>query len=84
MKQSFYFLAVGVLLACGKQTNKSLEQVTMNSDISVDQLQDEGYTSGKIRFQENSSCRYVIELKQSDILYDPINLDDEKYLKYKV
>ena len=62
-------------------SNKGEDINTINDMKS--QLIADGYVAGTIKYQSESKCPYVIIDDSTQLKYDPINLDEEKYMRFK-
>lgn len=53
-------------------------------DFETDnQMMDEGYNIGKIKYQENSKCEYLIVDETTNVKFDPINISEEIYTTFR-
>lgn len=62
-------------------TDREPENKTVNAMES--KLQAEGYLSAVIKYQAGSKCTYVLVNEKSQLKYDPINIDEEKFMSFK-
>ena len=49
----------------------------------IDRYKEEGYTLGTTAPTKADNCNTVITVNKSQIKYDPINIDEEKFAEYK-
>jgi len=61
----------------GTNTEKTLQMETETN------LLNEGFSIGTVTYLKDSKCSYIIVDKKSGVKYDPINIDDEKYIAFK-
>lgn len=50
---------------------------------SIEEYQKEGYTLGTINPEGKENCTVVITFRDLDVKYDPVNINDEKFAKFK-
>ena len=62
--------------ACGSQKTVPEKPI---SNKTMEEYKAKGYTLGKLRTKKVGDCSYVIRVDGSDLEYDPVNIDDEKF-----
>jgi len=53
------------------------------SEETIQEYQQKGYTFGTIEAKSTGDCPWVITVNGSDLQYDPVNIDNEKFSKLK-
>lgn len=46
----------------------------------MEDYKSKGYTLGTIVESRSNDCRWIIRVKESNLQYDPVNIDDEKFI----
>ena len=59
----------------------SCNSTKLSSNKTDSQYQKEGYTYGVITPKDNGNCGWIISVAKN-INYDPINIEDEKFIKF--
>ncbi|MDC3366604.1 hypothetical protein OAV73_04795 [Flavobacteriaceae bacterium] len=59
----------------------SCNSTKLSSNKTDSQYQKEGYTYGVIIPKDNGNCGWIISVAKN-INYDPINIEDEKFIKF--
>ena len=59
----------------------SCNSTKLSSNKTDSQYQKEGYTYGVITHKDNGNCGWIISVAKN-INYDPINIEDEKFIKF--
>ena len=59
----------------------SCNSTKLSSNKTDSQYQKEGYTYGVITPKDNRNCGWIIYVAKN-INYDPINIEDEKFIKF--
>ncbi len=55
---------------------------TIEQDMSAELLK-QGYIEGIVQYREKSSCPYIIVREETGEKFDPINLENEKYISFR-
>lgn len=62
-----------------KSSTSTEKQESENTIEMKSELIQDGYSYGKIIYDEKSSCPYIIEDQQTKEMLDPINFNEEKF-----
>ena len=76
----FLTLAMALSFCAGSKNNKATTDNSSQPTISEEQMIEQGYLKGTIRFSETEGdCPYVIEVDSADYNYmlDPVNLESD-------
>jgi hypothetical protein len=65
------FLVILVCTACNSQ--KTISEKT------IKKYKKKGYILGTLESSKNDECSYVIRIEGSDVLYDPVNIEEEQF-----
>ena len=79
------FLLTFLLASCSSQKTTSEKSTSKNSfsEKAIQEYKQQGYTLGTIKPNDTGECRWVIQFEGSNELYDPVNIDDEKFASLK-
>jgi hypothetical protein len=69
------FILAFLLTSCSSQ--KSISEKTL------EEYKQKGYTLGTLSSQDKGSCPWVITVTDSNVKYDPINIDEAKFASLK-
>ena len=64
--------------------NEESKEAETKTQINSDDMVKEGFVLGSIKINRGSACPYIIEDEQLGLKYDPVNLDEEKFKKFKL
>jgi len=63
--------------------DKNGKTATQEKTTAMDtKFANEGYTTGVVKLT-NTACTVILEVQKTNIKYDPININNEKYSMYK-
>jgi len=68
------FVVVFLLNSCNSQKTAV--------KTSIEKYKKQGYTVGVIEPQKTGACATVITVSESELHYDPINIEDEKFIEF--
>ena len=77
------FFTIATSCDSAKSTVQEKETNTNAVKEMDTKLVNEGYTTGTVKYLANSKCSYVLIDEKTDIKYDPINIDEEKFMSFK-
>lgn len=77
------FLAMNSSCDSAKAAASENETETKSIGSMDTKYENEGYLPGMVKHQAGTKCVYVIIDEKSGLKYDPINIDEEKYMSFK-
>jgi len=80
---AFLFLSMASSCDSTKTTAAENETETKTAAEMDSKLVSEGFIAGTVKYQVDSKCTYVIIDEKTKVKFDPINLDEEKFMSYK-
>ncbi len=66
----------------GEEKQSKGESIVKNNDVNKT-LIEEGYSIGRVKYISDSQCSYIIIDREINSEFDPINLEEKKYLPFR-
>lgn len=77
------FLSIASSCDSAKTAATEKETETKTTKSMDSKLVAEGFIAGTVKYQADSKCTYVIVDEKTNLKYDPINIDDVKFIVFK-
>ena len=63
--------------------DEAMQETTSKQQETKQDIMQEGYSVGTIKYLSNSKCPYIIVDEKTGAKFDPINMQEERFADYK-
>lgn len=78
-----FFISMGSSCDSAKSSVAEGDSEAIRTKEMETKLKNEGYLAATVKYQADSKCTYVLIDETTDVKYDPINLDEAKFMSFK-